>query len=290
MAYTTTKLLNAIDRRAFVPTGQTTFTQPERLQIADEVTETYIVPAIIAIREEFFIYLHDYTITANQAAYDVPDRSVGMQVRDVQYLSGENINPDFRRYSTEQITSTKTGNPDGFYFRNNQIILYPTPANTQDTLRVPFALHPSALVVSSEGATISAIDTDNNIVTVTTIPSTWTTGNQFDLIKGTGAHECRAIDQTSTLVSGSSITFSSLPSDLVVGDYMALAGESTLVQLPPGFRAVLAQLTAAEIRKAMGLPGAEKAMEKGMDMLEAQQKLIAIRSEGEPEYIIPSLD
>jgi hypothetical protein len=286
MAYTTTDLLDSISKKAFIPEGQITFTSTDLLATADEQLLNTVVPAIMAVREEFFVTHQDYAITANQNEYSIPARAVGMIVREVAIVNGTTVNPDLPRLEPEQITSTATGTPRGFYVKNNKIVLYPTPSTTTNTLRLYFFLRPANLVAVSATAVISAINTTTNVVSVTTIPSTWVTGNSFDFSKYDGGQEPVGIDQTSTLISGTDITFSSLPSTLRVGDYVSIAGYTSLVPLPAEFRPILAQAVAAEILENTNQPSADRTSKKLSIMIATAQKLIAPRVQGEDRIII----
>jgi hypothetical protein len=288
MAYTTTNLLTSIELKSFSPANQTTFESTEILSMTDDIIKGDIVPAIVETREDYFVTYKDYTITASQAAYDIPARASGMAVREVHILNaaGDVIrNP--QRIRPEEIGDGGTGTPYCFYFRGNQIVLYPTPNTTENTLRVYYFIERGALVSITSAAVISDINTSTNVVTVTTIPSTWITGDTFDFIRKDGAHEYRGIDYVSTLVSGTALTFSSLPTNLAVGDYVNQAGESAVVQLPPNFRPALATLVAAEILLNTSQPGGEERFKRGMELLEKAKRVIAPRAEGELEIIMP---
>ncbi len=286
MSYTTSDLLDSIKRRSFAPAGQTTFTDAELLAMADEETQTTLLPDIMTAREEFFVTSYDYSITANQVAYAIPARSVGMQVRDVHVVDGTTVIPDFPRIEPERITSGQPGTPGGFYIKSNSVCLFPTPSATSRTLRLYFPLRPSSLIDAADAAVVSAIN--GTIVTVTTIPASWVTGNSFDLIKQDGGQECLSIDLTSTLVSGTAITLPSVPDGLRVGDYIALAGQSPLIQLPPDYRLVLAQAVAVAILEGMSQPGAEGARKQLEKMRERVLKLIQPRTPGEARVLVPN--
>jgi len=289
MSHTTAEFLSSVNRRSFAPTGQTTFETADILEIGNEEIKSTILPEILSIREEYFVHYTDYAITANQAAYDIPARAVGMICREVHYLDSAGSVSDLDRMEPEDVdhTSLTEAIPRAFYLRNNQIMLHRTPSTTQGTLRVYFFLRPGDLIESSAGATITAIDTGTNVVTVGTIVSTWATGDIFDLISKQGGHEYRDFDLTSTTVSGSDITFSSLPSTLSVGDYVALQGQSQVIQLPPDYQPCLAQAVAAFILDNMNLPGSEKAYARLSKMLNAAKDMISPRVQGAPRAVLP---
>lgn len=289
MAYTTAKLLNAIERRSFSPENQATFTEAEILATADEVLKSDIIPAILNTREEFFVTSKDYSILAGVAAYDLPARAIS--IREIQIVNAEgDVVRNLVKIRPEDVYSYSAGSIEAFYLRNNQVILFRTPATTANTLRIFYTIDLGDLVPVSASAIISAIDTVTNVVSVSVIPSTWVTGMAFDFIRKDGNHEYKGNDFSASLVSGSDITFASLPSNLAIGDYINISGESSLVQLPPNFRPTLATLAAAEILMSQSQPGGKEQYDKGLKMLERAQTVITPRVEGELDVIMPSWD
>lgn len=290
-AFTTTKLLTSIERQSFAPQNQETFSTSDILELANEVTKTTILPSIMKTREEYYLFYKDYSITANTANYRIPERSIGLTARQIQLIDSNGNVKELTRTSVDRLpfllTSISSTTPRCFYIQGDEIILYPTPSTSVNTLRIYYCIRPNDLVELASGAVISAINTSTNVITVTTIPSTWTTGNTFDLIQQNGGHRHLAIDLTSTLISGTSITLPSLPTGLAVGDYISLSGESPVVQMPPDFQPVLATLVAAEMLLSMNQPGGDKALSKGVRNLEAAQKMLTPRVFGEDEIILP---
>jgi len=286
-AFTTAKLLLSIGRRSFIPTNQLTFTTAEILDMADEEIADSIMSNILKAREEYFVTYKDYTITAGTASYNIPARAVGMILKSVYVIDSNGAVSVLPRIEPDEITSTAQGGITGFYLQNNQVVLNQVPSASGNTLRIPFFLQPGELVETSAAAVISAIDTVTKIVTVTSIPSTWITGDIFDFVKQDGGHEYVDIDYTSSNISSNNITFSALPSTLRVGDYISLAGESPLVQLPPNYRPVLAQAVAALMLESMNQPGADKAMKKLERMLKSAQDMITPRAQNTVRTITP---
>lgn len=285
MAFTSSNLLSSVNRRSYAPTGQATFTQAEILEIADEETKTTIVPSIMAVREEFFVFYKRYTIAAGTGSYRIPPRAIGLVAREIQIQNGNSAS-DLPKINPEEALDYGQGSVDSFYIVNNSIVLYRVPSSSGASLVVPYFLRPGKLVLPTAAAVISAINTSTNVLTVSSIPSTWVTGNSFDLIRQDGGHECVDIDLNSTLVSGNDITFAALPASLQVGDYVALAGETPVVQLPPDYHPILAQAVAAQILDDMNQPGADKAVKRLEKMLEAVQTIMSPRVQGAPTAFV----
>lgn len=287
--FTADELLSSIERRSFAPANQSTFSEAEILSIADEVLLNVIVPNIIAAREEYYVFYKNHTIVIDQAEYEIPSRALGSVLRDVQLVEDSGRIKDLARLEPEHQLFTSSGPLRGYFIRGDKVVIDRPPTSALGTLRLPFFAQPGKLVLASAGAVITAINTSTNVITVDTIPSTWTTGDSFDLISCRGGHNYRDMDLTSTAISGTNITLPSLPSDLVVGDYVNLAEESSLVQVPSAYRAALAQFVAAEILAAMNQPSAEQAMKKAVQLIGSAQSLIIPRVRGSARVITPDL-
>ncbi len=280
MVYTSDALLSSIERKSFAPNGQVTFSPSDILLMSDEALLSVIFPKIINTNEEYFVLNKEYSITADQSSYEIPSRAIGSIARSVQILDENGVIRSIPRLEPDDQVSTVGGSLRGYFIKDSKIVLDRTPDRTSGTLRVPYFIQPGALVLASSGAVISAIDPATKVVTVSTIPSSWNTGDSFDLISCKGSHAYRDIDLVSTMVNGNDITLPSLPSDLVVGDYINQSEESSLVQVPSPFRAVLAQFVAAEIIGNQNQPNGQKAMDKAVGLLGSALELISDRVKG----------
>ncbi len=280
---TVAKLLAQIERRSFAPANQSAFNDVEILDIATEEFNSKILPEIVRVREEYYVAFKDLNITRDQRNYPIPDRSFNAMVREVQIIRS-NLFLDIPRISLEDVRQTISALPYAFYPTGDDIALYPTPSSTTDVLRLHYYLVPGTLVEATDTAVISAINTTTNVVTVTSIPTAYVTGSVFDFVKKSGTHAYIKVDQVSTLVSGNDITFSELPSTLVVGDYVMPQGESSLVQMPKTMVPVLAQYTAAALLNYAGQPGGDEAEKEADKMLKIATESITPRIPGELEY------
>lgn len=289
MAYTTSDLLTSIHNRGNIPstTNDTNVNSSNNLlNIATEQLHTKLYPIIQSTREEFYVTRKDFTITASQNEYIIPSRASGLVLRDVQLVTGTDVQ-SLGIIDSEYITTTSSGTVSGYYLEHNKIILYPTPASTSGTLRVRYYLRPSRLTITSNCGQISSIDTVTNQVVVSAIPSTWAAGTSLDFVQASAPYANLAIDQAATVVSGTTITFASLPSTLAVGDWLAPAEYSPIPQLPYEFHAVLAQLTVCKVLEAMGdREGATLAFKDVQTDLENMLKLVTPRNQGERKKVI----
>ncbi len=289
MAYTTSDLITDIKLRAFVPTSQNSFTEADFLLMADAEMQTVILPLVQSLRADYYVTHTDRTIAAGQGAYDMPVRAVGMGLKDVHIVDASGVITNLAQIDQSDARTTQTGEPEAFYIRQNQVYLYPTPSSSSGTLRLYFSLRPGKLVLPSAAGTISSIVTASNEVTLSSIPSSWTSTLTYDLIRQDGGGEPLVIDLAASGVTSTTITFASaLPSSPVAlrtSDYVALAGQSPLPQMPAELRPVLAQAVAARIRASMRLPGADDAKAILKDEVEAAKILLTPRVQNERKVI-----
>lgn len=284
--FNTTRLLSQVNLKAALPTGR--FSDQEILDLASDALISQIAPMLITSREEYYVYVKDYTIAAGQAAYPIPSRAVGGALREVKRVSGDRI-LDVNRLDPEDIDSTETGTPHDFYLQNNNIILYPTPSASGDTLRVTYFVRPSTLVVPSNCTQITAINTATNTVTCAPV-SGWSIANSFDLHGGTSGYVLKAQDYIPSAISGSSIIFNELPPDLVVGDWVSLAGESCFPHAPADFHQYLTQLTVVACLEALGdQTNLAIAQAKADQLKSALAPVLVNRVQGAPRKFTSSL-
>lgn len=290
MVYTTTSLLTSVERQSFAPANQSTFTTTDILEMGDEAIKEYILPAIQSVREEYFVTSVDYNIVAGTSHYPIPERALGLVIREIQLLDDTgNLIQSMPRLSLEKLASYGAGGegPAGFYLLSNDIVLHPVPSSSTRNLRVFYSLRHGLLTETTNQAIISAINTVTNTVTVSSIPSTWVTGDVLDFVSKRSGHSYIAIDQTSTTISGTDITFASLPSTLTVGDYIFPRGYTSLLQMPVDFQPVVATLIASEMLLAMNQPSGEKVLAKGIRNLETITKSLIPRTIGQQELVLP---
>ena len=250
MALDTSHFLNQVKMKATLPDGR--YTNTEILNIANDVLLSQMVPLILSLKEEYYVRPDTQNITQDTASYTIPYRAYGLALREVKRLSNTSI-VDLFRIDPTDVTSTQTGTPTSFYLEGHDVVLYPTPQSTVDTLKLSYFITPSKPVESTAVAAITAIDTATGVITTTPV-STWTTSDTFDLVSRRNGHKSLAIDLTASVVGASSMTFtaSDLPSGLAVGDFVCLAQEAPFLQIPDSGFGLMVQMTANELLEDLG--------------------------------------
>lgn len=281
MAYTSTDLIDAAKSLASIPSSQNLFTVTEFMRFANRSLSLKLSPLLKRVREEYHVTYKDYTISSTQTEYRIPKYAAGDALRDVKIIDSAGNEESLPRLEPEFIT----GEERGFYLESNKVVLAWTPSDNEGTLRLKYTRRPGKIVATTACGLITDI-TGNN-VTVATVPATFTTGVEVDLIQAGPGFDWLATDTALVGVSGNTLTFSSVPSDLTIGDYVALAGESPVIQLPIELHPLLEQHVAIQCLRAQGKKSDAKDMED--DYKEAERDVLTLltpRVVGEPKKIV----
>lgn len=210
------------------------FTDPEILSIMNGEFSSQVIPLVMKLNEDFFLQNKDYTI-ASTNSYRIPPRNIGNKLRDIK-LVVNNTYFDLNRLFEED----RSSNLSGYYIVRNSIEL--SSDITSGTLRMTYYLTPSELVLTTSCAKVLSIDSATQI-TVESLPSTIITGSLVDLVQANGPNDLLALNSSVVSASGTTLTFASLPTDLTIGDYVCVAGQSPIPLVPEIMEPMLVQAT-----------------------------------------------
>lgn len=286
--FTTTALLASVKRRGMLPSSDQTFTTADYLAFATEEMQTYVMNVLLSANEDYATATADVTLVSGTNAYNIPARASNEALRNVLLLDSGNYVPLLRTDPKDVPGTSSSGTPNSYYFFDNTLVVVPTPS-AAGTLRLHYFRRPSALVATSAVATVSAIDVARTVVTTTaTIPSTITNTVTVDVVSHTPGFRILTMDAALTgTVSGTTITFSSaLPSTVVAGNYVCLAGESCVPQIPVEAHPLLAQRVVVKVLEALGdkkVEASEKVCERMAKSLLAR---LLPRTTGSIRYVV----
>lgn len=291
MSYTTTELIASIKSRGLIPSSQSTYQSADFLRLATEELQSHIVKLVQSAREEYFITEQDIDIVAGKASYPIPKRAIGGALRDVQWVQGESVQSldrieldDLSPYRNSGLSEYRGS---GFSLKNNSVVIVPTPKSSQGKLRLVYAIRPSRLVEASACGLIESINSSSNQVTVTSLPITFATTKPVDIVKAEPGFECLSFEQTLVGISGTTLEFSALPDELAVGDYVCLAGESPVPQIPVELHPLLSQRVLVKVLEGLGdRQGLEAARAELKELQATCLSLITPRVHGEPKRAI----
>lgn len=289
----TTAFLAAVDRAITVPNYQPRFSNDDLLALANEEQQSLVVPMIVSLREEFFVFRDVLSIAAGEYGFRIPERAIGRTLREIQYrnLPGGNLVYDLPRISIEdsyRFTNLGQGTPNGFMVEGDTIRLLPTPSSAGEV--VLYTLRkPSNLVQESRTAVVTAVGT--NTITLSKVPSNLTIGSKIDVTDSKPSYPLVYKDLTITNITGLVLTVSGFTGTALTGidanDVVSTALETSLVQLPDEAATVLVHATAVRVLEALSIPDQMKiAEEKLQQKVRACREILTPRVEGSTPKII----
>lgn len=282
--FTTTGLLRQTKRRGFLSNGAG-LTNAAMLEVLSEQLRTYIPAFLKGIREEYIIARLSISVTA--ATVPAPARAVGAALRTVKWVSNDGTEVQLPRIEPErrQDYALTDSCPQAYMFQGNNLIL--VPAVTSGTLVLAYQQRPGQLVLPSEGGTIAGINTGTKTLTFASLPSSFTTAKLYDLVSSTGNFIALALDQAVGTVTPTTMIFSvALPAGLAVGDYVCLAEETCVPQLPREVHDLLAQSAAYQLTADTGSTRLSAIKDALKEVKDQVTTLLTPRSDGSPRVIV----
>lgn len=278
MALNTSRFLDLVKLKGAIPTGR--FEDSEILEVAYDALLVEVQPFLIALREEYYVDQSTTSVVSGDNRYPIDSRALGLVLREVKLTVGDTIY-DLQRIDPTTVNYSNVGIPNQFWLQGESIILYPTP-NVSGTLTQSFFRRINKPVTLAETGQITAIDTNTGIVTAE-VPTSWTTANRFDFVSQYNSNPVLSTSLTATAVSTTSITFtaSELPSDLTVGDYVTLHGETPFIQVPDDVIPLVQHYVVRDLLESMGdQAGMQAAMAKIERLQGAVGRVMAERTQG----------
>lgn len=211
---TSSDLINAVKRKIAVPINQRTFTEEDILAFANEEMMISQVPDILMYHEEYFVISQDHLLTPNVQRYSLPERAMGMKLRDVFYVdTNENlfemtrINPDDKAYWQRE--SAVINLMQKYYLEGNDMVLAPQNVSSPTgKLRFSYFLRPNQLVPNNRAAICESFFKKVTITNVSISPGDTVTVNglTFTAVSGVPSSLQFKIDTTSTLTAANLAT------------------------------------------------------------------------------------
>lgn len=293
--YTTNALVISVKQRTMNASNQNLFTDSDMVRIASEELQSVLIPYIESIKGEYFVRTEDITFVSGQQSYTMPQRATGMKLRDVMLVDfqGNQINLPYINPEDLKSTWAFSALQFGFYPKDNQIILVLgnlAAIGNYQFVRMNYFRRPDTLCTTNTmdnpaSGQITAINTGTNEVTLNFVPTTWTTDTLVDAVNDLPPFQSWVDSQTLTAVNGFVLTFSSLPSGMAIGDWVAESNFSPIPEIPVECHRVLETLTSARILQYSGDP----AFQVFQAQAEAQKRdliqVLSPRVDGSPKKI-----
>lgn len=284
--YITESLIEQIKDNTSTEFAQGRFSQQTVIDLCNQESVKRIKPLVSGLSAEFFVITTTQTLASGTKKVRLPKRAASRGVRDLYIKNGS------QRYQLVQVTrevgcaedSDATGLPATFYFEADSIVFNLTTDAEYDLVLV-LEISPGQLVLSSAVTTISSVDFETGVVVLAGTPTDYGNTVPYDFVEQLGyGNAVLGVEATPTSIVGTTYTFDPdlLPSTLKVGDYVTLAGQTCIPNMPDEAVIVLIHAVSARIFRFRGNYQAAQA-----EQLELQQAIIyleralADRAEGQ---------
>jgi hypothetical protein len=303
-ALTTDKIIASIKRRTMMPESSITFSKDDLIEFLNEEMSIGVIPSILQMKDEYLVYRDVVAIQSGVSIYPIPSRAIGNKLREVAY-SDDSVN----EYNMTQIElDNKISNnflsqggfyASQFYIQGSDIHLHPSNFNYSGYLFIYYYMRPNFLVQDNKVGVITAINRDTGVITLDNIPSNYASissgittikSTEFDFVSADSPNKIIAWDIAGSVnAEEHTITLddpSLVPISLKVGDYMPVAGETCVPNIPTELHPVLAQRVALRVLEALGDSAGLANAKVKLDEMEAKTGvLIDSRVEGSPVKI-----
>jgi len=279
-----------------LPETNVTFTEADFLAFAIEELDIALIPYVMGSHEDYFLYTETIPLVQGQNRYEIPYRAVGNKLRELAFEDSNGNVLEMTRITVEDVPfyqgfGSGSGILKVFFLENNEVVLFPmTNFNGTGFLRISYYIRPNQLVSESRIMNVTAVDFNNNTVTVDNIPDFINVNTTLDQIALKAPNKCYNIDITPIAVDTTNnvLTFNAgdISPKLKAGDMIALAEECKIPQIPLDLHSMLAQRVACRCLEALGdATGLQAANAKLAEMELKGMSLIDSRVEGAPMKI-----
>lgn len=296
------KMVTSVRKRTMTPDDTSIFTDQDILDIIDEEIDVEVLEKLTVLHGDNLTISVD--IPKNDiGSYDIHYRSIGNKLREVSLINGEEVY-ELSQVSISELSdytnaSDLSGYIDNFYVEHNKIKLVQS-SRSYTHIRMFFYLRPNTLTKIEEAGIISSIVTDEGAGTVnfnlSQVGKNFSSGLDYDIIGKRTPNIIRGFDITPISVTtgtSGSILFNKTDIDpfldeILVGDYVTLAEETPVPNMPTEMHPLVAQAAAIHILESLtdteALNNAKARMKK---MTAAVQSLIDSRVDFAPKKIKP---
>jgi len=155
---TSDDLIASVKRKIAVPISQVTFTEDDILAFANEEMAISQVPSVMSYHEEYFVTEINVDLEPNKSRYPIPERAIGMKLRDLFWKDASGNLFEMARISSEDKAFFQRNVGAGqamhkYYLEGNDIVLAPQVTdNPTGSLAFFYFLRPNQLVTNDQAA------------------------------------------------------------------------------------------------------------------------------------------
>lgn len=300
LGYTATELAQKVRDRFLVPFSINTYSDTKIINEMNYVMQMGpVAPEYKSQVEEFLVETHTFPFDPLVTTYSIPTTAMNGVMRDFALLDNHNnpkyvvrIDPsDIKTYGVSGSNASFYSYPV-YYIENDNIVLWWGTTNllpqSNNFTQIKFSIYrmPNVLVDNFKAAQITAIS--GNALTVNAVPTNFDTTTLCDFIKGDPQFTAKGFQQIDgyaiTNITGLVITFASIPTNLVVGDWVSQTKTSPIPMVPYSSFSLLIQKTGQVILEGLNHPKAQ-IVAAGADKLQQQLIKMMKRNDAQPQQL-----
>lgn len=225
--FTSTDLIASVKRKISFPISQNTFSELDILAFANEEMAISQVPSVLEFHEEYFVFKQIVPLQFQQSRYPIPERALGMRLRDLKWVDRNNNLFDMTRVAAEDkafyqrnIGTSETLSK--YYLEGNDIVLLPEVlARDAVSLVFYYFLRPNQLVLNNRAATIL-----NFINTVTISNNTLVSGDNVNIAAQIFT-ATNGISISGNTAASPTVITTAVAHGLVTGQSITISGNTT---------------------------------------------------------------
>jgi len=266
---TTDQLVASLKRRAMLPsdgintTGKSGgFGKQDYIDILNEEVDSGLVTHLLSTHEDYLVRSVEYSLTTERD-YPIPERAIGNKLRGAFLVDGNSNLYEMTRIDLADLPDFEnnlgySGRYVPFEILDNKIVFTGTPSIGASKLRMYYYLRPSTLVEDKYAATIQTITVGATTTDfkVNKVPSNMLITSLLDVTGHKTPNRLHFMDITPVAVNPNTgiitLNNSDVTSILVIGDYITLAQESIVPQVPTELHPLLAQRAAVAALESLG--------------------------------------
>lgn len=172
---TSNDLIEAVKRKISFPIAENTYTDDDILKFANDEMDIAQVPTILEYHQEYLVASLIYPLRSDTNRYPVPNRAIGMKVRDVAWVDSAGnlfemtrIQADDKAFFQRSIGANQAVHK--LYIEGDYLVLTPSPVNQPSgSLVIYYFMEPNRLVKNERAAIIESfsktLTVDNSSLT-----------------------------------------------------------------------------------------------------------------------------
>ncbi len=285
----------SVYRNTALPNSQNTYQPADIVAFLNEELQTTISALVQSIREEYWIQYYDVTIVPGVITYIVPQRAIMGTLEDIVLVDSAGNEIEIAQLAPEQkkvapfYSFVPIASMRGMFARDDTFNLYPVtfPFPAGFIIRFKYARRPSILTTISNCAQILTAPGSNQ-VTVAVVPSGWTANSTIvDVINNVPQFTSLSDDNLISGLAGTTITLTSFPSTIAVGQWVCPMGTSCIPQLPLELYPLLINAACLRVFTSMQNANGFNTMSKVVAaQMDDAKTLLTPRWKGQPRKIV----